>query len=103
MNAVVPTRIELHPDRLRVQWEQGAVELPASVLRASCRCGGCRADPVRGLGKGSRLADAVPVGQYALQLVFSDGHDRGIYPWALLRQLADDRCPPGDSSSEVPV
>jgi DUF971 family protein len=25
-----------------------------------------------------------------LQLLFSDGHERGIYPWALLRQIAQD-------------
>ncbi|AZC64289.1 hypothetical protein PCL1391_3540 [Pseudomonas chlororaphis subsp. piscium] len=25
---------------------------------------------------------------YGLQLVFSDGHDRGIYPWAYLAQMA---------------
>ncbi|VVQ11755.1 hypothetical protein PS938_03710 [Pseudomonas fluorescens] len=24
---------------------------------------------------------------YGLQLVFSDGHERGIYPWAYLAQL----------------
>ncbi|MNN61889.1 hypothetical protein D3C81_1771500 [compost metagenome] len=24
---------------------------------------------------------------YGVQLVFSDGHERGIYPWAYLREL----------------
>jgi DUF971 family protein len=24
---------------------------------------------------------------YGVQLVFSDGHERGIYPWAYLRDL----------------
>lgn len=28
-----------------------------------------------------------PVGNYALQLVFSDGHDSGIYSWSYLYQL----------------
>lgn len=28
-----------------------------------------------------------PVGQYALRLVFSDGHDSGLYSWAVLEQL----------------
>jgi DUF971 family protein len=37
---------------------------------------------------GVNLAAAEPVGQYALNLRFSDGHERGIYPWALLRELA---------------
>ncbi len=29
-----------------------------------------------------------PIGHYALNIAFSDGHDRGIYTWALLFQLA---------------
>lgn len=28
------------------------------------------------------------IGNYALRLSFSDGHDRGIYPWPYLRELA---------------
>ena len=35
-----------------------------------------------------RVTDVKPVGLYAVNLVFSDGHDRGIYPWSLLRELA---------------
>jgi hypothetical protein len=27
---------------------------------------------------------------YGLQLIFSDGHDRGIYPWPYLAQLAPE-------------
>jgi DUF971 family protein len=34
-----------------------------------------------------RLVRIEPVGEQALNLGFSDGHDRGIYPWAYLRQL----------------
>jgi len=34
------------------------------------------------------LKHAEPVGQYALQLTFSDNHARGIYPWSLLRELS---------------
>lgn len=29
-----------------------------------------------------------PMGNYALQLIFSDGHDSGIYSWEYLRELA---------------
>ena len=28
-----------------------------------------------------------PVGNYALQLVFDDGHDTGLYSWAYLHEL----------------
>ena len=29
-----------------------------------------------------------PVGTYALKLIFSDGHESGLYPWELLHNLA---------------
>lgn len=36
--------------------------------------------------------DAVePVGNYAVRIRFSDGHDTGIYSWAFLRQLEAER------------
>ena len=31
-----------------------------------------------------------PVGHYAVQLVFSDGHDSGIYSWSYLRDLSEN-------------
>src|ERR1044071_2667281 len=30
-----------------------------------------------------------PVGQYAVKLVFDDGHDSGLYSWKYLRELGD--------------
>ena len=32
-----------------------------------------------------------PVGQYAVRLVFDDGHDSGLYSWKYLRELGRDR------------
>lgn len=32
-----------------------------------------------------------PVGQYAVRLVFDDGHDSGLYTWKYLHQLAVQR------------
>jgi len=29
-----------------------------------------------------------PVGNYAIKIVFDDGHDTGLYTWTYLRQLA---------------
>jgi DUF971 family protein len=29
-----------------------------------------------------------PIGHYALRLIFSDGHDSGLYSWAYLAELA---------------
>ncbi len=37
--------------------------------------------------QGVTIAEMVPVGNYALRLVFSDGHDTGIFSWALLHDF----------------
>ena len=31
-----------------------------------------------------------PVGNYAIRLIFDDGHDSGIYSWATLRELGEN-------------
>src|SRR5580704_4660435 len=44
------------------------------------------------LGKenvGIRAVD--PIGQYAVKLVFDDGHDTGLYSWNYLYELGRDR------------
>lgn len=35
-----------------------------------------------------RITRLMPMGNYALNIAFSDGHDRGVYPWSLLEELA---------------
>jgi DUF971 family protein len=32
-----------------------------------------------------------PVGQYAVKLVFDDGHDSGLYSWKYLRELGENQ------------
>ena len=34
---------------------------------------------------------AEPVGRYALRIRFDDGHDTGLYTWAYLRELGDEK------------
>jgi DUF971 family protein len=76
------------------------------LLRASCPCADCKvlraaggdADAgddvqladIQPVGAyGVQLADIQPVGAYGVQFVFSDGHDRGIFPWGFLRELLE--------------
>lgn len=35
-----------------------------------------------------RLTKMNLIGRYAVNLGFSDGHDRGVYPWSLLAEIA---------------
>lgn len=90
-----PRQVESDAPRgmLTLRWQDGRVdELPHWALRAACPCGDCRALRRDGAAvqvpAQVRLAGIEPVGHYALNLVFDDGHGRGIYPFALLAQLA---------------
>ena len=91
-----PEAIEWGPAGLRLRWPDGDAALSASDLRAACRCGGCRSAGAP-LDPSVQLRGVEPVGQYAVQLLFTDGHDRGIYPWSLLRSPeANPGTPPGN-------
>lgn len=37
------------------------------------------------------VSGAEPVGRYALRIRFTDGHDSGLYTWAYLRELGEQR------------
>ena len=41
--------------------------------------------------KSVKVIAADPVGRYALRIRFDDGHDTGLYTWAWLRELAEER------------
>lgn len=68
-----------------------ALTLPAEQLRLSCKCAHCTRARIDG-----RFPDAFPgiaitgIGDlgYGLNIAFSDGHNRGIYPKILLLSLA---------------
>lgn len=37
------------------------------------------------------ISKLIPVGHYAIKLVFDDSHDSGIYSWQYLKQLAEQQ------------
>lgn len=86
-----PELVSLRRDSLTLRWAEGHHAITsAAALRAACRCAECRASAAGAAVEDHatvKLTGVTPVGQYALQLTFSDGHDRGIYPWSLLHEL----------------
>ncbi|MBV8522068.1 MAG: DUF971 domain-containing protein [Acetobacteraceae bacterium] len=76
-----------------IEWEDGSMSLlTAGVLRANCRSAralrdrldGCATEPAPDIA----IVAVEPIGAYAVNLAFSDGQARGIYPWTYLRELA---------------
>ena len=91
-NTPAPTDIVLHQKSqlLEIAFADGKrFKLPAEFLRVHSPSA-----EVRGHGPGQEVLQVgkktvqilaiEPVGQYAVQLKFSDGHDTGIYSWDLL-------------------
>ena len=93
-----PTELRLNPDRgvLTVSFDDDVrFELAAEYLRVESPSA-----EVKGHGPGQRqmvsaksavkIARLEPVGNYAVRIVFDDGHDSGLYSWAYLRELGEE-------------
>ena len=100
-----PTQISVHKSQgvLIIQWDDNSeCEYPFSALRAACPCAECKnyainenhSDeleiPIRSV-QASELERLERIGNYALQLVWNDGHSFGIYPWDYLWELCSQR------------
>jgi DUF971 family protein len=94
-------------DALTVTWNDGCVtRIPVPVLRARSRAAQqVRADidSISGSFDGVTVTSAEAIGSYAVRLVFSDGHDRGIYPWSYLREIADSYLCVSSSPNRKPL
>jgi len=96
-----PLALKRAGDGLTIDWSDGAkTHVAWRVLRKNCPCATCieeRAkppDPFRVLTPQEAAAgppepvSMKPVGHYAYQIAWNDGHATGIYPVELLRKLA---------------
>ena len=94
-----PTEIRLRRQSrmLEVGFDDGSrFELPLEFLRVHSPSA-----EVKGHGPGQEtlvlgkqdvgITGIEPVGQYAVRLVFDDGHDSGLYTWQYLHELSRDR------------
>ena len=88
-------------DELAIKWDDGAETfVPVKTLRQYCPCAGCKGEmdimgnlyknPDKPLSeKAYQLVRVVPIGGYAVQPVWGDGHSTGIYSFDYLRKIAE--------------
>jgi len=96
-----PTEIKLHQKSrvLEIAFDDGkSFRLPYEFLRvhspsAEVRGHGPGQEVLQAGKKDVAITRAEPVGSYAVQLCFSDGHETGIYSWDLLYQLGEEQEP----------
>lgn len=84
-------RLAKNGETLTIVYAEGSHSLSAEYLRvfspsAEVRGHGGEWKTVAGK-KNLRITDVVSVGHYAVRLVFSDGHQSGIYSWQTLHEL----------------
>ena len=90
-----PTEINLHRKSriLSIGFDDGkGFELPCEYLRVFSKAAEVRAmaQPVTGKEE-VNIERIEPQGHYAVQLVFDDGHDTGIYSWDTLYELGEKK------------
>ena len=96
---------------LRITFSDDVVrEFPTAFLRGFCPCARCQ-----GHGGGPatwtpwthesaiRVDNVTPVGNYAMCIVWGDGHDTGIYSFELLRRMQPDEFSVDDATPETEV
>jgi len=99
MDKHTPTEIKLHQKsrQMEISFADGTrFELPYEFLRVYSPSA-----EVRGHGPGQEVLQVgkkdveitaiEPVGSYAVQPRFSDGHDSGLYSWDYLYEIGSDR------------
>jgi DUF971 family protein len=98
--------IEIHriPEerRMRLTWSDGhTAEFPYDHVRGYCPCAACQGHGAfkiefRPPEQSVDLASIMPVGNYGVSFVWTDGHATGIYRFDFLRSI----CPCDACSSE---
>jgi ATP-binding protein involved in chromosome partitioning len=93
---ITPTAIrQAGPRTLAIAWADGSeTRIDVRELRLACGCAHC-VDEWSGEERldASSVPEDVhplriePVGRYAIQIAWSDGHASGIYPFRRLREL----------------
>jgi DUF971 family protein len=86
---------------VEIAWQDGhASRYELGYLRDSCPCAVCKGhpgdppkapNPLQLYKAAPRLTKAEPVGRYAIQLFWADGHNTGLYSFDYLREICP--CP----------
>ena len=90
--------VKLDDEEIHILWDDGHSSFYSHrFLRGQCRCAAC-VEEMTGTRKVGwedvredvQALDWIPVGRYAMQFLWNDMHDSGIYSFAMLRELC--RC-----------
>lgn len=108
-----PADIQPIGGELAIKWDDGTESfLRLEAMRRCCPCAGCQGErdvlgklyrgPTRPLTAASfRLEQLVSVGSYAVQPIWGDGHNTGLFTFDYLKWLADGGAEPQASPPKL--
>jgi DUF971 family protein len=100
--ALIPKTLQPIGEELAIVWSDGAeTYLKLSDLRRLCPCAECSGErdllgrlakpPAKPLTSASfQLVGTAPVGGYAVQLFWADGHSDGLFVYSKLREWGEN-------------
>jgi DUF971 family protein len=98
-----PVDIQQIGAELAIKWDDGVESfIPLEKLRRTCPCAGCQGEtdimgniyknPDKALTTSAFTLKRIgTVGGYALQPVWGDGHNSGLYSYEYLRRVAESQ------------
>lgn len=95
--ATVAEDVQFTGEGIQLTWSDGRTCMyPYRYLRLQCACASCVEEmtgrkllSVASVPEDVIAVEYIPVGRYALQFLWSDGHETGIYPFTMLLRLAE--------------
>ena len=96
-----PTQIKKEENELHIAWSDGSrSKINIFTLRDECPCATCKGEsvitesyiPIKTPYKPKgfyEIDKIIPVGNYAVNIIWKDGHDTGIYSWDILDKLSE--------------
>jgi DUF971 family protein len=97
---MIPVQIKIsEKTKLLIKWDNETESLiDIAYIRTECPCALCKgetvllktyrpAKPSAESPDSFKIRNIQPVGEYAIQITWKDGHDSGIYTWEYLMEL----------------
>ena len=95
---ITADKVEFTGEGVQIVWSDCVTcTFPYRYLRLQCMCANCVEEmtgrkllAVTSVPDDIVAVEYIPVGKYALQFLWTDGHQTGIYPFELLHRLAQN-------------
>ncbi|MFA8343083.1 MAG: DUF971 domain-containing protein [Rhodothermaceae bacterium] len=95
---MVPVKIKIEDEALKIYWDNNSESKIKLVnLRDNCPCAFCKKEqderdenyiPLY-IGDQITIDKIIPVGNYAIKIIWKDGHSTGMYDFEYLRKFKD--------------